>query len=301
MAAFISIDAIPRKRMTGNTMAFEYERPIDWAMATKLLAEPGAVAKMGGCDVLTRYRSGRLQARLVVGLNRLPGLGELTFDEDGVRIGAAVTLARLAVDKRFAQDFPRIAKVLSKIASPAIRSSATVVGNIAQGWGVGDLVPLFQVCGGELDIRGPSRRRRISVVDYAKYPGNGALQPGEVIAALILKTREHRHLAYERFCFKNGFDLPLVSVAISTRLTNGIFDDVRVAAVGGRMMPARCPEVEMALSHKRFDDSSVDAAAAAIGKWADPPHDFRASAEYRRHVLVTTLRRTLASLFGLET
>jgi aerobic carbon-monoxide dehydrogenase medium subunit len=283
--------------ITGQkTMVFEYERPVDWAMATKLLAEPGAVAKMGGCDVLTRFRSGRLQARVVVGLNRLPGLDELSFDADGVRIGAAVTLSRLAVDKRFVQDWPLIAKVLSKIASPAIRSSATVVGNIAQGWSVGDLVPLFEVCDGELDIRGPSGRRRLSVVDYAKYPGNGALQPGEVIAALILKPHRDRRLAYERFCFKNGFDLPLVSVAISTRTTSGVLNDVRVAAVGGRAMPARCPEVEMALSDKRLDDSAVDAAAAAMGKWADPPHDFRASSDYRRHVLVVTLRRTLISL-----
>ncbi len=284
--------------MTGNMMAFEYERPIDWAIATKLLAEPGAVAKMGGCDVLTRYRSGRLQASVVVGLNRLPGLDELTFDEDGVRIGAAVTLARLAVDKRFAQDFPRIAKVISKIASPAIRSAATVVGNIAQGWSVGDLVPLFhgvwRRAGYTWAVRTTSDIcRRLCEISW-----QWRITAGRSNRSVDLETTgEHRHLAYERFCFKNGFDLPLVSVAISTRLTNGYLYDVRVAAVGGRTMPARCPEVEMALSSKRFDDSSVDAAAAAIGKWADPPHDFRASAEYRRHVLVMTLRRTLASLF----
>jgi carbon-monoxide dehydrogenase medium subunit len=285
--------------MTGQRMmAFEYERPSDWAVATKLLAEPGAVAKMGGCDVLTRFRSGRLQARLVVGLDRLPGLDELTFGENGVHIGAAVNLARLAADKQFAQGWPLIAKVISKVASPAIRASATVVGNIAQGWSVGDLVPLFQVCEGELDIRGPSGERRISVIEYAKYPGNGALRPGEVIAALILQPLgRDRHLAYKRFCFKNGFDLPLVSVAISTSLTGGVCSDIRVAVVGGRAMPARCPEVEMALSSKPLDDSSVDAAAAAMGTWADPPNDFRASAEYRRHVLVITLRRTLVSLF----
>jgi CO/xanthine dehydrogenase FAD-binding subunit len=285
--------------MTGQKMmTFEYERPSDWGMATKLLAEPGAVAKMGGCDVLTRFRSGRLRARVVIGLNRLPGLDGLIFDDDGAHIGAAVTIARLAADEQFAQGWPLVAKVLSKIASPAIRGSATVVGNIAQGWSVGDLVPLFQVCEGQLDIRGPTGQRRMSVVDYAKHPGNCALQPGEIIAALILPpVGRDRHLAYERFCFKNGFDLPLVSVAVSTRLTGGVYGDVRVATVGGRAMPARCHEVEKALSDSRLDDGAViDAAAAAMGSWADPPHDFRASSDYRRHVLVTMLRRTLLSL-----
>lgn len=278
-------------------MTFDYERPSDWSVATRLLAEPGAVAKMGGCDVLTRFRSGRLQARLVVGLNRLPGVSELTVDAGGVRIGAAVTLAQLASNRQFAQGWPLLAYVLSKIASPAIRASATVVGNVAQGWNVGDLVPLFQICGAELDIRGPSGQRRMSVVHYAKTAGNGALQSGEVIAALILKPagRDSR-MAYERFSFKKGFDLPLVSVAVAATLIDGVFSDVRVAAVGGTTMPARCTEVEVALADRRIDDGSIEMAAAAITRWADPPSDFRASADYRRHVLATTLRRALSKL-----
>ena len=284
--------------MAGQTMMmFDYERPSDWKTATKLLAEPGAVAKMGGCDVLTRFRSGRLQARLVVGLSRLPGLDELTFDERGVRVGAAVTLARLAADKRFAERWPIVANVLSKIASPAIRGSATVVGNVAQGWSVGDLVPLFQVCNGELDVYGPSSQRRLSVVDYAKQPGNEALRPGEVIAALILKSApEDGQLAYERFSFKNGFDLPLISVAVAATLKNGLCEDIRVATVGGSAMPARCTAAEAALAGRRIDDESIELATNVISRWADPPNDFRASAGYRRHVLATTFRRTLLSL-----
>jgi CO/xanthine dehydrogenase FAD-binding subunit len=278
-------------------MTFDYERPSDWSTAARLLAEPGTVAKMGGCDVLTRFRSGRLHTRLVVGLNLLPGVGELTVDAGGVRIGAAVTLAQLASNQQFAKGWPLLANVLSKIASPAIRASATVVGNVAQGWSVGDLVPLFQICGAELDIRGPSDRRPMSVVDYAKTAGNGALQSGEIIAALTLKPagRDSR-MAYERFSFKEGFDLPLVSVAVGATLTDGVCSDVRVAAVGGMIMPARCNEVEDALGGSRIDDRSIETAAAAITRWADPPSDFRASADYRRHVLATTLRRALSTL-----
>jgi carbon-monoxide dehydrogenase medium subunit len=278
-------------------MMFDYERPSDWKTAAKLLAEPDAVAKMGGCDVLTRFRSGRLKARMVVGLNRLPGLDELIFDEAGVRIGAAVTLARLAADVRFAQRWPLIAKVLAGIASPAIRGSASVVGNVAQGWSVGDLVPLFQVCDGELEIVGLGGPRRLSVVDYAKYPSNGALQPGEVITALTIKAGPgERRLAYERFSFKNGFDLPLVSVAVAAIVNDGLCNDLHVTAVGGKAMPARCPEVESTLTGKKIDDGSIEAAVAAMAKWADPPEDFRASADYRRHVLMTILRRALSSL-----
>ena len=33
-------------------MSFQYEVPTDWTEAGRLLAQPGSVAKMGGCDVL---------------------------------------------------------------------------------------------------------------------------------------------------------------------------------------------------------------------------------------------------------
>jgi carbon-monoxide dehydrogenase medium subunit len=221
----------------------------------------------------------------------------LTVDAGGARIGAAVTLAQLASNQQFARGWPLLSNVVSKIASPAIRASATVVGNVAQGWSVGDLVPLFQICGAELHIRGPSGERRMPVVDYAKTAGNRALQPGEVIVAVTLKPapRDSR-MAYERFSFKEAFDLPLVSVAVGATLTDGVCSDVRVAAVGGMAMPARCTEVEAALGGSRIDERSIENAAVAMIRWANSPSDFRASAEYRRHLLATMLRRALSTL-----
>jgi carbon-monoxide dehydrogenase medium subunit len=278
-------------------MSFEYERPTDWSAAGRLLAEPGAVAKMGGCAVLTRFRSGRLRARLLVGLNNLPGVDELAFDAGGARIGAAVTLARLGRAPEFAKGWPLLAQVLSKIASPAIRTSATVVGNVAQGWSVGDLVPMFEICDAELEIRGPSGQRRISVSDYAKTPGTGALQPGEAISALVLKPigRDVR-MAYERYSLRQAFDLPLVSVAVGASIAGGNYNDVRVSVVGGSRMPARCAGVEEALNGTRGSEKATEAAAAAIANWAEPQSDHHASAAYRRHLLGILLRRALSTL-----
>jgi aerobic carbon-monoxide dehydrogenase medium subunit len=285
--------------MAGNgMMSFEYKRPTDWSEAGRLLAEPGAVAKMGGCAVLTRFRSGRLRARLLVGLNDLPGVGELTFDDiGGARIGAGVTLARLERVPDFARGWPLLAKVLSKIGSPAIRTSATVVGNVAQGWGVGDLVPIFEICDAEIDIRGPAGQRRISVSEYAKTPGTGALQPGEIISALVLKPMGRNvRMAYERFSLRQAFDLPLVSVAVGASIVGGNYNDVRVSVVGGSRMPARCAVVENTLNGKRSSEKLTDEAAAAIAKWAEPQSDHHASAAYRRHLLAVMLRRALSTL-----
>ncbi|WP_137388964.1 FAD binding domain-containing protein [Rhodoligotrophos defluvii] len=276
---------------------FDYKRPKDWAEAIALLSEPGAVAKMGGLDVMTRYRRGKLTARTVVGLNDLPGVRELRFGPDGARIGAAVTIAQLTRSAEFARRWPVLAKVMGEIASPAIRNAATVVGNVAQGWSTGDLVPLFQVCGAVLEIRGPQGERALPVTDYAQTPGAAALQPGEIITALELPAPPPDHrLVYERFALRNAFELPVVAVAVSAVLRGATYHDFRVAAVGGRPMPARCQPVETLLEGCRDLRGQVEAAATAIADWSQPPSDWRASAAYRRHVLTVMLNKALARL-----
>lgn len=278
-------------------MTFQYETPSDWESASRLLSQAGTVAKMGGCDVLTRFRSGHLKAKLVVGLHRLPGVNDLSITADGARIGAAVTLQQFAQSREFAQAWPLIARTAATIASPAIRGMGTVVGNVAQGWSVGDLVPLLQVCDAELEIRGPSGQRRLSVADYAKHPRNDALKAGEVIAALRLKPfGKNTRLAYDRFAFKNAFDLPLVSAAVLATLADGKMQNVKVAIVGGKAMPALSEPAASALNGKKLDKKSIEEASQAAMRWADPPADFRASAAYRRHLVGTILGRALASL-----
>ena len=135
-------------------MAFEYVHPTEWEDAYRLLATEGSVAMMGGCDVLTKYRSGRLSTDLVVDLKHLSGLSDFEISSLGANIGAETTLMQLSANSTFASYWPTISTVASRIASPAIRASATIVGNIAQNWSVSDLVPLLEVCDAELVVRG---------------------------------------------------------------------------------------------------------------------------------------------------
>ncbi len=264
---------------------FDYVRPTDWAEANRLLRQPGAVAKMGGCEVLMRFRRGKLAANVVVGLHGLQGIGEIDVGAQGTRIGAAVTLAELQAHRGFADAYPVIADVIGRLASPAIRAAGTLAGNVAQGWSVGDLVPLLQVCDATLEIRNGTNTAFMPVVDYAKSPGTRALKPGDIIAAVHLPALPpDSRLVYERFSFKNAFDLPLVAVAL--RVSKG---DNRLAVVGGGPMPSRCEAAERALN----EGKGADAAVKALTEWAKPASDFHASADYRRHVLGVTLRRAL--------
>lgn len=277
-------------------MPFQYHRPDNWSQAVQLLAEPGAIAKMGGCDVFTRHRMGQLNCRSIIALNRLPGVKDITHSAAGTQIGAAVTFHQIAGDQEFRTSWPVMADTFSTIASPAIRSTATIVGNIAQRWNVSDVVPLFVAAKAELQISGPGGRQRSVVVENLVAPA-AALAPGEIIAMVILPAPSPNcRLVYQRFAFREAFDLPLVSIAVAASVQSDTLSDVRVAVVGGMEIPARCKPAETVLEAKSNNEETSQTAASALAAWANPVSDFRASAGYRRHLLTVMLQRALAEL-----
>jgi len=278
-------------------MAFDYFRPTDWGEASRLLAQPGAIAKMGGCDVLTRFRRGKLQSDVVVGLDLLPGAHQLHFDDERVTIGAAVTLADLERSVEFGRRFPTLSRVIATIASPAIRNKATAVGNVAQGWSVGDLVPLLQVCDASLQIVASSGPRTIKVTDYAKLRGTGALSRGELIASLTIDAWSPGfHVAYARYAFRDAFDLPLVAAAVAARIEDGVVRAPRIALAGATPMPTRFEDAESAVDGTSLDSRALRACEAAAERAMSPRDDHHASSDYRRHVALVTLRRALLQL-----
>lgn len=278
-------------------MSFQYHRPTNWEQAIDLLSQTGAIAKMGGCDVLTRYRCGKLVARSVIALNALPGIGGIEHSPAGARIGAAVTLTELSADSEFRHCWPTIARIAGNIASPAIRNVASVVGNIAQDWSISDLVPLFAVCDAQLNVRGPSGNRDLLLTIYAEQPRREALRQGEIIASLALPAASAGlRISYERFSFREAFDLPLVAVAIGTSAQGSELENVRVAVTGAGRLPVRCAPVEAILKNSTNDDATCERAMSAIAGWAEPESDFQASADYRRHVLQFTLKNALSAL-----
>ena len=108
-----------------------YVRPVGTAAALEALAEPGAAPLAGGTDLVGQIDRGIVAPELLVDL-REAGLGGIAPDGDGLAIGAAVTLAELAAAEALAP-YEAVAAAAAAAASPLLRTSATVGGNLCQG------------------------------------------------------------------------------------------------------------------------------------------------------------------------
>jgi xanthine dehydrogenase YagS FAD-binding subunit len=196
---------------------FEHTDATSIAEAVSLLgSNRSSVPIAGGTDLLTRIKLGLIKPDRLVNLKTIPGLDSVTFDDTGMHIGALVKLADIAGNKRIQKEYPAIIKALEVIASPQLRNSGTIGGNLAQGprcwyyrgqfhcwmkqgercyarngenshhaiFGNGrcnqvhpsDLAPVLIALGAEINIVGNRGQRTIPLSDLFQIPHEGSRQ-----------------------------------------------------------------------------------------------------------------------------
>ena len=95
-------------------------------------AQP-VVAKAGGIDLIDLMKEGIVRPSRVVNLRTIPGLDDLALDAAGnLRIGALVTLSRIAGAAEVRDQHPALAEAALHAATPQIRNAATIGGNLLQ-------------------------------------------------------------------------------------------------------------------------------------------------------------------------
>ena len=102
--------------------------------ATKLLKQPGAVAMAGGGDLLGALKDDIFEEypKLVVNLKTIPGLDGIEVRDGYLEIGALNTLADLSRNELVQKYAPIVAEAAGQCASPALRETTTLGGNLCQ-------------------------------------------------------------------------------------------------------------------------------------------------------------------------
>ena len=106
---------------------FELHEPRTVQEAARLKAElPDSDFVAGGTDLLPNYKWGVNTRKNVISLARIPELRELTAE----RLGALVTLTQVEKSGVLAQKLPVLPETARQIATPLLRNSATLGGNL---------------------------------------------------------------------------------------------------------------------------------------------------------------------------
>jgi xanthine dehydrogenase YagS FAD-binding subunit len=113
---------------------FEYVSPNSVMQALGLLSANWGDAEIlaGGTDLLALMKDYVVSPKRVVNIKQLPGMQAISAERDGLRIGALVTLDRIADAPQIRREFSALAQCVADAASPQIRNMATIGGNLCQ-------------------------------------------------------------------------------------------------------------------------------------------------------------------------
>lgn len=261
-------------------------RTPDSVAAAVTHAAAGGRLMAGGTVVMAQVNQGSAGASELVSLRRA-GCGGLVFDGTHVRAGAVTTLAEVeeSTELAFLRDAVRT------IASPTIRTLATVGGNLFVPQPYGDLAVCLLALDATVDIAGPAGDRTAHVHTVL----DAGVEPGEVVTAVRFAVPAAGTWFYRKAMRRRLNSAAIVAVAAVVETADGATDgtvtSARIALGGVAPRPVRAVSAERVLIGRSLDAPTLDAAGRAARADIDPFDDSYASAWYRTRVLPVHLRR----------
>ena len=278
---------------------FRYEAPSTVAEAVAMLAAADGEAKIlaGGQSLIPMMKLRFAAPAMIVDINGIGGLDYHRSDPDGTyRIGALCRHADLEKSAALADAQPTIAAAAPVVADPLVRTRGTLVGSVCHADPQGDWASVMVSLEGAIVAQGPNGRRSIQAADLIDGPFQTVLAPDEIaVEAVIPAARGARAGGYLKLERRVG-DFATVGVAVSVEMSGGSVAraGIGLTAVGPATINAS--DAAAALVGTALDSDAVDAAAQLAAEAAQPRSDHRGSADYKRHVVATFVRRIGAQI-----
>jgi len=213
-----------------------------------------------------------------------PALGRIEARGDRIVIGAGVTMTGI-IEHR---DLAFLAPAARAVGGPAVRTQATVGGNLYAPHPYGDLATALIALGATVTAAGAGGREAPAEELVAARDRNRPL-----VAAVTVPRPAPEAFRFLKVTRVHPKGVSLMTLAALLPRSGGRIAGARIAYGAMAATPVRVPAVERALEGRRLDASGVAPALAAATEGLDPPTDALASSWYRREVAPVHLRRLL--------
>ncbi len=275
---------------------FRYEAPRSIDEAIALLQDGGGEAKVlaGGQSLVPLLKLRFAAPELVVDINGLPGLAYHKVDADGtIRVGALCRHADLERSTVLPDRQPTMAAAAPLVADPIVRNRGTLVGSLCHADPQGDWASVVTALGGYVVAQGSGGRREIPITEFVTGPFQNALGYDEVAIEAVIPapkgTPSGGYLKLERRV--GDFATAGVAVAIDRNGATVTRAGIALTGVGGSTIDAK--DAAQALIGGPLTAESIEHAADLAAQAAQPRTDHRGSAEYKRQIVRTFVKRIL--------
>lgn len=233
----------------------------------------------------------------LVDINRVSEL-DLVERSDGVlRLGAMIRQRRIETAPEIAAVVPLLREAVRQVGHRQTRNRGTLGGSLCHLDPAAELPAVALLCDAAVHVAGPSGTRTIPAADFMAGYMTPALEPGELVTAVEFPLWPEGHgYAFTEYVRRHGdFALAAAGTLIEAA-PDGRIARAAIVVAGVEPLPVRLPEAEALLSGERGEPALFVQAAEHCGR-LNALGDIHASADYRRSLAGTMVRRSLAAAY----
>ena len=277
--------------MSGINLHF----PQDLAEALGLLQElKDALILAGGTDLLVDYKQGLVQIHHLISLQGIKELKEIANKNNNIRIGAMVTPLEIISHPLLNEYIPALVEAARSMASPQIRSLATIGGNIASGVPSADFPPALMAADAAVELRCSRSRRKVSLLEFFTGPRDTVCREEELLTAILIAMPPPKTgISFQKFTLREANALAVASAASRLTLQSEKIDKATVVLGAVAPTPLLAKKTSEFLSGKVPSESLFKEAASIAKAEAKPISDIRGSIWYREELIESLVFRSL--------
>jgi xanthine dehydrogenase iron-sulfur cluster and FAD-binding subunit A len=286
-------------------MWHEYFNVATTEQAVRLLGENGERARIvaGGTDLILELERGvRRGIHTLIDITRVPGLDQITLDEDDViHLGPMVTHNHCAASKLIREQAFPLARASWEVGAPQIRNRSTVAGNLITASPANDTITPLMALGAWVVLASVHGERKVRLQDFYTGVRKTAMQPDEMLVDIAFPAlKKSQKGTFIKLALRRAQAISVINVAVVLDIRSATVNSasITLGAVAPTIIHAE--EAEKYLAGKELTEEIITEAARLAMEAARPIDDIRGSAAYRREMVRVCTARGLRTLLKGE-
>jgi len=282
-------------------MWHEYYNAATTEDAIRLLGEKGERARIvaGATDLILELERGvRRDIYTLIDITRIPGLDQITLDEDDViHLGPMVTHNHCAASRLIRERAFPLARAAWEVGAPQIRNRGTVAGNLITASPANDTITPLMALDAWVVLASARGERKVMLDDFYTGVRKTVMQPDEMLVDIAFPAlKKSQKGTFIKLALRRAQAISVINVALVLDIEAAAVQSASVTL--GAVTPTiiHAEEAENYLAGKELTEAVIAEAAKLTMEASRPIDDIRGSAAYRREMVRVCTARGLRSL-----
>jgi xanthine dehydrogenase FAD-binding subunit len=147
----------------------------------------------------------------------------------------------------------------------------------------------------KLQVESVDNTRVINMEEFYLGPGKVDLRRGDILTAILIDEKDYNGYAgkYIKSTQRKAMDIATLGCSVMAKVSDGIFEDVRIAYGVAAPTPVRCPAAEKVAKGKIVNKDNIEKIAEATMLDVNPRDSWRGSKAFREQLVRENAKRAL--------